>query len=768
MKKGELNMRVMYAVAVAFIIVILAACAEGATRCKGRLARIVCIFESIAFVCGISFALYTFIPDKTVTTLCKGIALACFDWLVLMLMFHAQYYTGMFGKVKIIRTIMLLYSAFDTVALISNTWLHNIFTVGKSTTDEIQVMFIKSSVLYKAHYIYTYLTIIVLLLAYAYMIFKSSRFYRFRYEVIFATLLLGFLLDIVTIGSTSIYDVSMLTFGLMAVLIYYFTLRYVPNELIESTLSLIIKDMNSGIICFDNRERCIYLNELIRDIYKTDDNVTELEHNYSEWLKSRSKAGAEPVKFDMSIDKDGKRRSYEILYKRIMDDKNNHICDYFIFNDRTEEIESYEHEKYKASHDSLTGLLNKEQFYIEVNRLIHCNPDKRYYMICSNIKDFKFVNELFGIERGDSILRKQAQLMQTYAKGDSLCARLQSDRFAICMPKERFSERLIYSLVRRMQNEFKNNSFRLHVFAGVYDIVNIGEPVSIMCDKANIASETIKDDYQSSIAYYDEYLLERSIEERRIIGEFDRALDNNEFVMYIQPQVDDKGVAHGGEALVRWLHPDRGLLSPAVFIDVLEKTGLIYKLDEYMWDKAAQKLSEWKEKGINNYHISVNISTKDFYLVDVYEIFVGLVEKYDINPELLKLEITETALMSDFKKNMEILRRLQNYGFKIEIDDFGSGYSSLNMLKDISADVLKIDMGFLRATDNEIKCRDILESIIVLAGKLGMEVITEGVENENQFNMLTNMGCKMFQGYYFSRPDPAVDFEKKYNIEQTQ
>ena len=285
-----------------------------------------------------------------------------------------------------------------------------------------------------------------------------------------------------------------------------------------------------------------------------------------------------------------------------------------------------------------------------------------------------------------------------------------------------------------------------------------------MCDKANLASETIKNEYKSNIAYYTERLFESSIEERRIIGEFERAISNNEFEMYLQPQVDSSGNLYGAEALVRWQHPERGLLSPAIFIDVLEKTGFIYRLDRYMWDKAAKKLSEWKKEGKDQYHISVNISTKDFYLVDVYETFVGLVDKYDIDPVNLNIEITETTLMSDFDKNMGIIRLLQNYGFNIEIDDFGSGYSSLNMLKDISADVLKIDMGFLRASENEAKGLDILESIITLAGKLGMKVITEGVETKKQLYMLVEMGCDMYQGYYFSKPIPVDEFEKKYNI----
>ena len=317
-----------------------------------------------------------------------------------------------------------------------------------------------------------------------------------------------------------------------------------------------------------------------------------------------------------------------------------------------------------------------------------------------------------------------------------------------------------------MQDYFKDSSFHLHIFTGVYDINDLEEPVSIMCDKANLASETIKNEYKSNIAYYTERLFESSIEERRIIGEFERAISNNEFEMYLQPQVDSSGNLYGAEALVRWQHPERGLLSPAIFIDVLEKTGFIYKLDRYMWDKAAKKLGEWKKEGKDQYHISVNISTKDFYLVDVYETFVGLVDKYDIDPVNLNIEITETTLMSDFDKNMGIIRLLQNYGFNIEIDDFGSGYSSLNMLKDISADVLKIDMGFLRASENEAKGLDILESIITLAGKLGMKVITEGVETKKQLYMLVEMGCDMYQGYYFSKPIPVDEFEKKYNIKK--
>lgn len=181
-------------------------------------------------------------------------------------------------------------------------------------------------------------------------------------------------------------------------------------------------------------------------------------------------------------------------------------------------------------------------------------------------------------------------------------------------------------------------------------------------------------------------------------------------------------------------------------------------------EKAVQKLAEWKEKGYGSYHISVNISTKDFYIIDIYETFTGLINKYGIAASNLHLEITETTLMTDFEKNMNIIHKLQGVGFRVEIDDFGSGYSSLNMLKDISADVLKIDMGFLRKSENEVKGQDILESIIALAGKIGMDVITEGVETKKQLDMLTMMGCHEFQGYYFSKPVPVSEFEEKYLV----
>lgn len=589
--------------------------------------------------------------------------------------------------------------------------------------------------------------------------------YREAYGAIAVVIFIGFSFDIATIGSDSIYDLTMIIYGAIAIIIYYLTYRYVPNELIENMLSLVVRDMNNGIICYDRKGRCIYYNDLMEAIYRHGGNMSVYESKYSQWIEKLGDDRRDSMTFQTTdIEINGEKHYFEIAYKRIYDESNRVICDYFVYNDRTQMYESWEQEKYKASHDSLTGLLNRDQFYEDVHDMVNKYHDTTFYLICSNIKDFKFINEIFGMEKGNQVLIKQAKLMASNPSERTICARLMNDRFALCLPREEFDEKRVADSIKELQREFSGNSFHLHTYMGVYEIRDRDEAVSIMVDKANIAADTIKNNYDCCVAYYDEHLLEISIEQRRLLGEFEPALQNDEFVMYLQPQVKRDGAAKGAEALVRWVHPSRGILTPYAFIDILENAGLIYKLDLYIWEKAAQKLAEWKEKGYGSYHISVNISTKDFYIIDIYETFTGLINKYGIAASNLHLEITETTLMTDFEKNMNIIHKLQDVGFRVEIDDFGSGYSSLNMLKDISADVLKIDMGFLRKSENEVKGQDILESIITLAGKIGMDVITEGVETKKQLDMLTMMGCHEFQGYYFSKPVPVSEFEEKYLV----
>ena len=225
--------------------------------------------------------------------------------------------------------------------------------------------------------------------------------------------------------------------------------------------------------------------------------------------------------------------------------------------------------------------------------------------------------------------------------------------------------------------------------------------------------------------------------------------------------MDANGTVVGAEALVRWIHPVHGFLSPAMFVPIFERNGMIADMDRHMWRCACEILQTWH----NDLFISINISPKDFYFMDVVAELQEIIGEYGIEPSRLRVEITETVMMQDNENRIDILNHLKQLGFLVEMDDFGSGYSSLNMLKDMPVDVIKIDMLFLRQTQKDDRGQTILHNMMNLTNDLGLSSLTEGVETEAQFNMLQAMGCKLFQGYYFSKPVPVDQFEKTFLVQ---
>lgn len=276
--------------------------------------------------------------------------------------------------------------------------------------------------------------------------------------------------------------------------------------------------------------------------------------------------------------------------------------------------------------------------------------------------------------------------------------------------------------------------------------------MSLLCvTKQIFAIKTLHETYDKCIAYYNDSIFNDTLLEKRLVGEFDTALAEKQFCMYLQPQMTPEGRMLGAEALVRWQHPNRGLIFPGDFINVFERTGLIYRLDKYVWELAVQKLSEWQKQGKNELYISVNISAKDFYYMDVYKTITTLVEKYGIIPKTLKLEITETAIMTGISGELEILEQFRNYGFQVEIDDFGSGYSSLNTLKDMDVDVLKIDMGFLRTTkpDRIKRSMSILNNIIDLSKHLVFQLLQKVWKLKNRSRYLPKWAVAFIRDIIF-------------------
>ena len=333
------------------------------------------------------------------------------------------------------------------------------------------------------------------------------------------------------------------------------------------------------------------------------------------------------------------------------------------------------------------------------------------------------------------------------------------------MPVDEFDEKYIDECLSNFDVKDGNKEHRLIIHCGVIEVTDHDMDVSVLFDRAHLAISKVKDDYNVHIAYYDDSVRNNVLREQMIASQLNEAIETRQIVPYLQPIVDSSGRVLGAEALARWIHPTEGFMSPAEFIPVFERNGMIADVDLHIWKCSCEILKRWQDKGVDMF-ISINISPKDFYFMDVPFELINLVNEYGIKPKRLRIEITETALMDDVDNRMKDISRLRSAGFVIEMDDFGSGYSSLNMLQDMPVDVLKIDMGFLRKAEVSQKAEMIIYNIIAMAKDLEIASLTEGVESQYQFEQLSRMGCKLFQGYHFSKPIPIEEFERYCDLKE--
>jgi diguanylate cyclase (GGDEF)-like protein len=417
--------------------------------------------------------------------------------------------------------------------------------------------------------------------------------------------------------------------------------------------------------------------------------------------------------------------------------------------------------------DKLTGLYSYDSFLDKVADALRLEPDGKFLLIRFDIKNFKLVNEIFGMSAGDRLLCHVAAELQEIGLPGAIYGRIECDRFAIFIP-DRFEDEIVELLVKNPLYADNNENYQVHVYMGIYRIDDKTLPVTMMSDRANIALTTIKTNRFVRVAEYDESMYEDIVHEYELSAELPRAIKNGELQIYLQPQVAVSGEVIGAEVLVRWDHPDKGLLSPVLFLPVFEKNYKIVDIDRYVWELACQQIRKWNDAGKQNLYLSVNISPRDFECIDVYDTLIKLVEKYGIQHEQLRVEITESTIMKNPEKQLELIGRLRLAKFYVEMDDFGSGYSSLGMLKDIHLDAIKLDMRFLSNGVDEERGRKVLKLTIELIKELNMLVIAEGVETEEEVEYLKELGCDVLQGYRFSKPIPVEEFERIYLPEVCQ
>ena len=407
----------------------------------------------------------------------------------------------------------------------------------------------------------------------------------------------------------------------------------------------------------------------------------------------------------------------------------------------------YEILQKKVQLDEVTGLYNRTYFYEMARELIK-ETDEEMCIITMDISNFKVINELYGMNVGDRLLKEIGQQMQKLDKDHHMIpARFMADHYYMCMSKSEFDQIEFPKSFRTFLEDMD-----IRVVYGVFLVEDHKEmPVNIMCDRAFLAVHDKNYKYVEYIHFYNDSEHQQMLAEQEIENEMERALNEKQFYIVIQPKYNPKtNKIVGGETLVRWQHPQKGIVSPGLFINVFERNGFIIHLDYFVWEETCKIQAEMKKKGIQTVPISINVSRAHFYGSELQRKLKELIQKYNLETRDIELEITESICGEDSEGIYDIIRELQKDGYKIAMDDFGSGYSSLNMLKEMPLDILKMDLKFLDG--EESKSRLILKALIEMAQSMELKVVVEGVEVREQVEFLKQFNDCIIQGYYFSRP----------------
>ena len=405
--------------------------------------------------------------------------------------------------------------------------------------------------------------------------------------------------------------------------------------------------------------------------------------------------------------------------------------------------------------DTVTGLYSKEFFFHNADIVLQANPDTRYDIVCSDVENFRTMNERYGREQCDVFLRNLAGRVQEAVPGALIGGRIGADVFAFLAPH---SETPWAEVLRDDLSEGFSMHFTLKY--GVVENLDHKIAISDSCDHATLAMRRIKGKFNVRVALYDDQMRLIQLQEHQIIDNAEPAIENREFQIYYQPkhslETDRTG---GAEALVRWIHPQLGFISPGMFIPLFERNGFITKLDFYIWEEVCRELRRLLDEGYPVVPVSVNVSRMDFDIPDLADRIAGLADRYELDHSLLHIELTESIYGDNPTQIAFVLEDLHNNGFIIELDDFGAGYSSLTSLNTLTLDVMKLDMSIIRqatATNDY----SILRYAVLLADGMRLKTVAEGVETAEQVAALKVLGCDYIQGYYYSKPLPARDFEE--------
>jgi diguanylate cyclase (GGDEF)-like protein len=680
--------------------------------------------------------------------------------------YSSWYFTHIYCDIgkpkKTLQIPILIFFALDMILYTLNPFFNCSFSTEPIMVEERAYFRLVPYLGQTYHRVICYGLFFAILIIFAVKTIKATKVYKEKYRVILFSMIATVAVESYYIFSRQPLDISMVGFGIFGLLVYFFALKYRPLKLLDRMLASMASEMPDALFFFDRSGKCIWVNEpgkMLVGINK--ENYDEVKADLNFLFDDIDLSGSGWSK-RITLGTGDEAMYYFLSMKSVVNDKKKVIGSYLSVRDITEDQREMKREMYRATHDSLTGIYTKEYLYENIRKRLENDRNTNYMIGFIEVTNYKLINDVFGSEFGDYTIKHIADYISNNTSKKVLYGRLSTDSFGILLDKDTLNLDIIEKRLENFTVKDDNLEHRILIHIGIYDINPDDETdIPLFFDSARLAATMIRDDYKKHIIYYDDKLRNELIHNQLISNQVKEAIETRQIRPYLQPIVDSRGMLAGAEALVRWIHPDEGFMNPGMFIPVFERNGLIADVDRHMWRCVCEILADWKKRGIDNF-ISINISPKDFYYMDVVSELKKLVEEFGIEPVKLRVEITETAIMTGSIDILKLVKELREYGFIVEMDDFGSGYSSLNLLKDMDIDVIKIDMQFLKDSESNIKANTIIKNIINMSEDLGIDTLTEGVETARQYEKLYAMGCKLYQGYYFSKPVPLEDFEKQW------
>ena len=673
-------------------------------------------------------------------------------------------------KVKIVIRCVLL---FDFLLLAGGITV-GFVTKGESTLFKMQEVFFfdepyyihaSSSGLYYVHFLFYTSLFLYIVYTLIYSVFRVKGIYK---KAVY--LMLGCFGVVLFVGSLPAFisiGVSLVTIVLCisAIIVYYVTFRTVPNEIMSRTIRRLVDDSSEGFLCFDMSDNCIYANNLARQLLNIGDDLLSVRNVYEAKMDNiHYLEFGDAYKWNEDLDMNGSIRRFEVVAQPIFDEAFERIGYSISFRDMTEILTEIESDHYRANFDVLTGLFRREYFMNRVQEILKVDGDKQYYTIVSEIKDYELIEDFFGKKKSEEVLCAQAELMKGLSKPGTLYCKLEEDRFAMFILKERCYEKLFVDAMKQLSVTFAEKVYKMHIYIGVYEIPDNKESIDSMMDKAERAIDKIRGDAIKYVAYYNDELAELDYRENQILSCFEASLARGEFALYLQGQVDAEGKLVGAKGNTRWQHPVLGLIHPNEYRKVLEKHGLLYRLDNYIWKQAAGQLKNWKKKGFEDLYISVVAAPNNHYYTDIYKNVVDIIDTYDIKPENLHIEVVENIFLNDAENIIDILNKMRKKGILLQVGDFGKGVSALKTLRDNNCDSVKMGIKYLANGELAERGIEIIKGVIGITKNLGISVTVEGIDTQEQFDLLKEAGCEVFAGDFICEPMTVTRFEHKYKI----